>query len=241
MQTHRFFINNSNIQKDSFVLSEKDVIHKIAKVLRLNKNDGIILVNEYGVEMDAVIETISPIVTGKIIQRKEQEANSDQLRLTLAQALPKAKKFDQIIRMNTEVGVSKFAPFESKFSIVKLDKLKDTKIERWEKIATEAARQSERNEIPEILKPIQFEELLELRAEQKILLHSRDISDSIELKSVINNNKFKDVIIAIGPEGGFSKEEVEKAIQKGWTVAYLDLPILRTETAGIVAASVILS
>ncbi|KKQ35260.1 MAG: Ribosomal RNA small subunit methyltransferase E [candidate division WS6 bacterium GW2011_GWA2_37_6] len=144
----RFFIPPEKIIGGEFILEDGQDIKKIRKVLRLESGDKIELNNNQGNLFLAQIEKLQKeAVSGIIIEEIElKEVGHNKPYLILAQALPKGGKMDDIIRMNTEVGVDEFIPFESEFSVVKVKDLRDKKLGkkliRWSKIAQEAARQT---------------------------------------------------------------------------------------------------
>lgn len=242
MQIHRIYTSPETIDGEKFTVNDTKIVKKLVKVLRMEVGSRIILFDGTGFEYDAEIEKISDgLVEGKILLKKEV-ASGASFRLVLAQALPKGSKLDDVIRMNTEVGVAEFMLFESGFSVVKAKDFKEKKLDRLKKLAEEASRQSERIEVPQISLPVTFEELLKIEADVKILLHSRKTSDSkdiYEFKAKIKPG-FK-VLFCIGPEGGFSEGELKSAINQGFEIGFVNLPILRTETAGVVASGILLS
>lgn len=240
--TPRFFITPEKIFHNKFVIEDPQDIKKIRKVLRLKEGAIIQLLNNQGQIFTAEIEKLKQSGITGIIRQTDQIQPKERPHIILAQSLTRAGKLGDIIRMNTEIGVEEFVPFESDYSVFKLDKFKASKLERWQKIAKSAAQQSERRKVPTIHNPISFEEMLKIDADHKLLLHSREIQDSVSLsetKKVIKNSER--TLVAIGPEGGFSPEEVKQSQANEFQVIYLDMPILRTETAGIVVSSILLS
>jgi len=238
MDYSRFFTTTENISNGKFLLENLQDIKKIRKVLRLGLQDKIILLDNTNKEYLCEIEEITKqSISGTILEERSLVGSStSKIAITLAQGLPKAAKMDDVIRMNTELGIKQFIPFESKYSVVRLSNFNSKKLARWEKIAKSASEQSERNEIPPILAPINFQDLVNLEYDVKILLHSRKLDDSrniVEIKGDLTDSS--NVILAVGPEGGFSDEEVSQAKQAGWEIVWMDLPILRTQTAGVVA------
>ncbi|MBN1331434.1 16S rRNA (uracil(1498)-N(3))-methyltransferase [Candidatus Dojkabacteria bacterium] len=243
MDYSRFFIPKEKIFNGKFSLENPADVRKIRQVLRLKRKDKIILLDNSDQEYLAEIEKPTKLsIKGIILEsRPLLQKAGEKLQITLAQGLPKASKMDDVIRMNTELGISGFIPFESKYSVLKLDNFNPKKLTRWEKIAKSASEQSERKEIPEITGPMNFGPLLEQEADIKLLLHSRQLPGSkniSEITSLLENNSHPThVLVAIGPEGGFSDEEISQAKEVGWQLIWLNLPILRTETAGVIVCS----
>lgn len=237
----RFFINPNKIFNNKFILENPGDIKKIRQVLRLTTGDHILLLDNNGSIYEASIEKPKKTgITGIVISRENLE-NDEMSHLILGQALTRSGKMDDIIRMNTEIGVNEFIPFESNHSVFKLKQFKPQKMDRWQKIAKEAARQSERSYIPVIRPPIKFDDVLSEEADIKLILHSREVTDSIDIRSIKSILKGGERILAlIGPEGGFSETEIEGAQNKGFQTIYLNTPVLRTETVGIVLSSILL-
>ena len=161
--------------------------------------------------------------------------------ITLAQGITKGDKMDFIIQKSTELGVRKIIPLITVRSQIRHTE----KIGRWRKIALSASQQSGRDRIPEIDEPTFFDEFINERFIQNNKIKNKGIIFSEEhrdrnLKQVLSGLKnMKDIILLIGPEGGFAKEEVRAANEKGFITASLGPRILRAETASIAAISII--
>ena len=227
-----------------FKLEDRSQLKKIRQVLRLQSGDEIDLFDGKGIVYHCVLEIVSSeLVTGRV-EDKQYITDKSRFRLTLAQALPKAGKLDDIVRMCTEVGVSQFVFFESEYSVVKAKDYKPAKLERLAKIIEEAARQSERNTVPEIYGITSFKDLVtNPNINTKIVFATEDLNNSINVevvKSQLLEKQIKDIELIIGPEGGFSKSELDFAAANNVIIAGMNLPILRTETAGVVAAGYLL-
>jgi len=240
MKKYRFFVDSKSHTARNFLITDKTTVGHISLVLRLKKGDEIILFDGFGTEYEAKIGYIDKKQVAGLILRAYQCQLPDKPKVLLAQSLPRAGKMDDIVRMNTEAGIIGFILFESENSIPKVEDYTETKVEHLKKVAQEALRQSEGVLLPEFKGPIKFNDLLKADADKKIILHSRDVEGSINLKE-IQIQKNETVVLVIGPEGGLSPREVESAKSAGFTIAHLDMPILRTETAGIVASGIILS
>lgn len=236
-----FFVLKRNITGDNFLIDDPDAVKHAGKVLRLKLGDDIVLFDGEGGKYEAQISLISKReMVGEILSKTE--VKSEKPYVILAQAFPKGAKLDDIVRMNTEVGVREFCFFESEFSEGKRWNFSGKKRERLEKIAQEALRQSEGAILPVFGSIKDFEGMLSVPADHKLLLHSRKVPSSEDINSLEKPLKSgQKVLVAIGPEGGFSDQEVEKARASGFKIVFLNLPILRTETAGVVATGIILS
>lgn len=167
---------------------------------------------------------------------KSVETNID---ITIYQGLPKADKMDLIIQKTTEIGVKQIVPVAMERSIVKLNE-KDAKkkIERWQKIAQVAAKQSKRDIIPKIENIIKICELCDEIKEYDLFLVAYENEEETTLKQILRQNReIKKIGVLVGPEGGIDNKEIEKLLQSGAKVVSLGKRILRTETAPIAIAS----
>lgn len=125
---NRFFIENKNIHKDTFKILDEKVFHKARKVLRLKNNDTIELFDETGTNYTATITLISnKIIEGNIISINESDTNKNYNTITMAIALPKAGKLDDILKSCTEIGVKDFLIFESNSCITKFKSIDENK------------------------------------------------------------------------------------------------------------------
>lgn len=237
----RFYVNPKNLFQDKFLISDENLCNYLRQVLRINKGAVVELFDGKGGEYKAEIRFLDKAqVSGVILEKKIYEEEYPYV--MLAQAFPKAGKADEIVRMNTEVGVSEFLFFKSEYSVPMLESYDEKKIERLERVAIEAARQSERKVLPTISKSCTFDEMLKTEADIKLLLHSRGIEGTIDISEVKKLiKKGKTVVLAIGPEGGFSPAELAKATKAGFKLIHLKLPVMRTETAGVVVSSILIS
>ena len=152
------------------------------------------------------------------------------IKVYLYQGLAKGDKMENIIQKNVELGVYKIVPVFSERCVVKPGK--DSKIDRWQKIALEAARQSGRGIIPEVASPMSFMEALKDADDKALKLFPWEEEHGQTLKHVIDGTTFDSAAVFIGPEGGFSEDEAQSAKDAGLSLVTLGRRILRTETAG---------
>jgi 16S rRNA (uracil1498-N3)-methyltransferase len=195
-----------------------------------------------GSEYEAAITELSE---GKITVEigKQKKARLPDLKVTLAQSLPKGSKMDFIIQKSTELGADRIIPFISSRSVPRLsDSKAEARRERWRKIAIEASRQCGRTKIPEVTGIVTFEEMLKLREEKSLGIVLWEDETEKGIKEILRDEKYCSLgtfFIVVGPEGGFSKEEVEKAIAYDFISATLGTLILRTETAPLAILSIL--
>ncbi|OGB87426.1 hypothetical protein A3H38_04745 [candidate division WOR-1 bacterium RIFCSPLOWO2_02_FULL_46_20] len=229
---HRFFVPQEQIP----TITGSDA-HQIKNVLRLKVGEKIELLDGSGKVYFATIENIGKDkVVCNIIEHRTPNTE-DRTQITIAQCLPKAKKMDLIIQKCTELGVSQIIPTLSERSIAKADKP-----ERWSRIAREAAEQSGRLTIPIIAPLTKFEDVLKIKKDFSLALIPWELEKEKTLKSVLPDNRISGypvILILIGPEGGFSRVEVEHAKSTGFIPISLGPRILRTETASLSILSII--
>ncbi len=242
---YKFFVKENQIKKNRIEIRDDDVNH-IKNVLRLQKEEEIQVCNLDMAKtyITKIIEIDSSKVIVEIIEEcsKTTEAN---ISLHIFQGLPKQEKMEQIIQKATEIGVSDITPVKMERCVVKLDdKTASKKIERWQKIAEVAAKQSKRDRIPTIHPCISLKDIYEKSHNYDIIIVAYEEEKNISMKQVfqsVNRKEVQNIAIIIGPEGGIAKEEIDflKTLPNG-KIATLGKRILRTETAPLVLASIIM-
>ncbi|MFW6264819.1 MAG: 16S rRNA (uracil(1498)-N(3))-methyltransferase [Bacillota bacterium] len=241
---HRFFLNENNvIDGEVLKITASDFKH-ISYSLRMGKGDKLIVSDGKGIDyLVEIIEIREDELIAKILSR-EKNSNEAEVLVTLAQGIPKKNNMDFIIQKCTEIGVNKIIPLNTKRTIVKLSGKKlEKRLERWQKIAEEAAKQSGRALIPEIDRLYDLEDIISLMEDYDLVLipwegeAEQGLSDIYNKKNDVN---FKKILIIIGPEGGFAESEVNYLKKNGVIPITLGPRILRTETAGLVALTMVL-
>lgn len=231
MGIRRFFINPDFIQGENIAVSDKNLISQFKNVLRFKTGDKVIFLDGAGKEYEAAIESLSDSVIKARIVGVLENQNEPELKITLCQSLCKKDKFEWILQKGTEIGISAFAPLVAGRS----EKLGLNR-ERAEKILKEAAEQSERGIIPELLEIQDFEKVIYGSGTSIILDRSGESIKAFRLSlSTFHLNVF------VGPEGGWTEDELKAARDKGIRIISLGPRVLRTETAGLVAAATLLS
>lgn len=240
----KFFVNNEQVNEERIKIIGEDVNH-IANVLRKQIGDTLNICNTSTSDnFLCQIERINKEeIECKIVEKKKSETEPNTY-ITIFQGLPKAEKMDLIIQKCTEIGVSNFVPVSMERCIVKFDnKTENKKIERWQKIAETAAKQSGRDIIPKVENLINLKKVCNLIEKYDILLLAYENEKENTLKIALNSLKNKEnakIGIIIGPEGGITTEEVQILVNSGAVKITLGNRILRTETVGISMASIIL-
>ena len=235
-----FFVSPENISADTVTVTGGDVNH-IKNVLRMKQGEKFIANDGNGGSYCcAVSEIYEDRIVAEIL---EGQLSSTELpvRLVLFQGLPKADKMELIIQKAVELGVSEIVPVEMTRCVVKLDeKKKKSKTARWQSISESAAKQSGRTVIPEIHDAMSYKNALDFAKDFDIVFVPYECADSMaKMKEKMNEIKpGMSVGIFIGPEGGFEKDEIEKAVEAGGEIVSLGKRILRTETASIAALAI---
>ncbi|WP_430349334.1 16S rRNA (uracil(1498)-N(3))-methyltransferase [Thermoanaerobacterium thermosaccharolyticum] len=236
----KFFVKNEDI-KDGIARINGDDAHHIINVLRFKIGTKLIISNGKNQYIVTILDIENSSVILKIIEEYNQVVESP-INITLYQGLPKSDKMDLIIQKCTEIGIKKIVPVETEFSTIKIkEKNIYNKINRWKKISLEASKQSGRSIVPDVLVPVGFKDALESLNEFDLCLIPYEKETNMRLKDVLKKNfDAKNICVFIGPEGGFSENEIMAAIEYGAIPVTLGPRILRTETAGIVTSSIIL-
>ena len=234
----RFFISPDQISGVEAVVTGEDVRH-IATVLRMKTGDELLLSDGEGTEYAVKIKHIEQSgITTEVTGQSKQEIRYP--RITLGQGLPKSDKMDFIVQKATELGASNIIPLVTERTIVKI-RDEEKRIVRWQKIAREAAMQSNRPDITKLLPIRRFDDYLRtLDPGPRTLLLLPWEEGTEPIKNVLRQNpSAKNIIVIIGPEGGFSKTEAGAARTRGFLPVSLGPNILRTETAAIAVLSMI--
>ena len=238
---NRFFVKRENITDGQIIVTGEDVQH-ISKVLRLDKGDSIILCDGEGTDYTVkILEMDKQSVWTDIIKKAPSQGEPD-IEVVLYQGIPKSTKMDLIIQKCTEMGINRIVPVFTVRTIVKLESEKDErkKVERWTKIAEEAAKQSGRGVVPTIGMPVAMSEALVDAAKLDRIIIPYELEAGISIKTALAGDKVRSIGYFIGPEGGFEPDEVLKAKAAGAVPVTLGSRILRTETAGIVVLASIM-
>lgn len=235
---HRFFI--PQLYTAEMTIKDVDARH-ISKVLRMQPGDKLQIVSDDGVT--AIAEIVSVQADSVVVKCLEKLAESHEpsVKITLAQGLAKGEKMDFIIQKAVEMGASSIVPVAMEHSVVRLEGAKaDKKVERWQKIAEAAAKQSKRDIIPQV-QPVQTMQQMLANNDLQHKIIAYECEDRLGLKTALQScDNLQELLLIIGPEGGISEFELEMARKNGAVPVSLGKRILRAETAGVVALSAIL-
>lgn len=229
-------------EDETLIEIEGDNLRYIRNVLRLNEGDPVMLFDGSRYEYSAIIRTYTALNASLKITGK-QSIQYPATNITLAQSLAKSTKMDFIVQKATELGVTRLIPFVSSRSVPKLSESKiSARVSRWRKIAIEASRQCKRVIIPEVTSIISFDEMLKQANKDDVCIIFWEEESKRGLKTILHDEKWKDAnhfFLVVGPEGGFSREEAEKASRNSFISATLGKYILRTETAAVSILAII--
>ena len=239
----RYFVKQ-RVNDGRFLIDDEDR-HHIVKVMRMQIGDQIICVDLEGKQaVCALAEITDTSVVADVVQWIDGVSELP-ISITIASGLPKGDKLEWIIQKGTELGAYQFLPFAAARSVVKWDEKKAAKkVDRWQKIAKEAAEQSHRALLPDVLSAISFKDLL-LKSKDfhyKLVAfeeESRNGETSVFADTLKKINKGETLLIVFGPEGGLTDEEVRQLKDSDFAVCGLGPRILRTETAPLYALSAI--
>ncbi|MEE4312465.1 MAG: RsmE family RNA methyltransferase [candidate division KSB1 bacterium] len=222
-----------------------DELKHLSIVRRKKSTDIVHIVDGCGTLYTVHLEHIGRQVARGRVQKRQRYAGEPTFHLTLVQAMPKGSKFDLVIEKGTEIGVSRFIPLITRRSVVDAGHAKPT---RWKKVAIAAMKQSARSMLPEIAAPVDFDAFIDKSpiCDFQLIGHSANpagsISEIIESRKerLSDISRLKSGIILIGPEGGFTDEEVRKAAELNFQPFSLGSRRLRSETAGIVSSAILM-
>lgn len=245
----RFFIPSDWIQGDT-VSFEGAITHQLSRVLRLEPDDRVAVLDDSGWELEVVLVHFdSKRILGRVVEKRLAEGEP-RTKISLYQSVLKGQRFEFVLQKGTELGVVEFVPVvASRCVMSSLDDV-TRKAERWQRIIAEAAEQSARGRLPRLRSPLMFPQACS-RAKRRgglsLIPWEEDRRTSLQhaLRGNTNDERRKSPLpfsinLFIGPEGGFSSEEIDTALNYGIIPVNLGPRILRAETAALAAISSIL-
>lgn len=235
-----FFIHSQDVA-DGVVTITDPLLSHIAKSLRAKPGDALLFNDDRGHRYHTTVDRITKQTLQATIQQVEAPPLSTRPPLILAQALLKGEKMGWVIQKATELGVAAIIPLITNRVILKLSGNQgETHQARWKRIALEAAQQSQRWTLPSILPPETFQQFLETpRQGSAIFMAEREEGPSLLTIPCSTENQGRGVTVIIGPEGGWSAEEVAAAKSHKWAFASFGKEVLRAETASIAALAIL--
>ena len=236
---YRFFEEANNLKDDKIYIFDENYKH-IVKVLRIDSKEEFEVVIDGQIYLVKIEEDAQSYLVCQILARRKGD-NESPLKINLYQGLPKSDKLELIIQKTIEWGVFSITPFNSERTIVKWDQKKEKKkLKRYEEIAKAASKQAKRDLIARVNPVIDFKKMAEqIKGQPSILAYELRGEDFKKVLVSLGEKSIDEVNVIVGPEGGFSEEEVEILREAGAQVVNLGNRILRTETAAITLTSII--
>lgn len=212
-------------------------LHHLRDVLRVEAGDVVEAVTPEGVVIDVRIESMGPREAKGVAVTCHRPDGAAHLPLVLCQAVSKGKKMDLMVRKATEMGVDSIVAFESARSVVKLDGKLGERRERWARVAEEAAKQSGRSRVPgvDVVRSVDGIRPVLDGADRAVVLWE---GATTPLRAALSGLGSTDLVMVVGPEGGFDKAEIEAMEVWGAMRASLGPHVLRSETAAIAATAI---
>ncbi|MDD5126819.1 MAG: RsmE family RNA methyltransferase [Dehalococcoidales bacterium] len=235
---HRFYVTHKPAG-NYIILDDGEQLHHAREVLRLKVGDEVAAFDIAGNEYLCTIEKIDKQQVSLDIKARKSTALKS-VHLTIACAIPKQTRMDDIVDKLTQLGVDMIIPMETERVIVKLDNRKKTaRQQHWQKIALSATQQSQRNTIPGIAPVTDISNILEHSQNYDLKLIPTLGGKKQYLRELLAEKKPHNIMVLIGPEGDFTPEEVARAQATGFIPVSLGEAVLRVDTAAITVASYI--
>ena len=234
----RFFVRAADVVEGQARLQGAEFRH-LHRALRLGAGDAVTLFDDAGREHRGVIVSVSPRIAVVDVTETSVPARESALAITLYQGVPKGRKMELVVEKATELGVRAIVPFVASFGTVRQPAAAG-KRDRWERIALAAAKQSGRTAVPEVMAVEDFAGALRRGATADLrLLFWEGTAGGAPSPPPTRATPPRTAAVVVGPEGGFSRAEVEAASDAGFDIAGLGPRVLRTETAALVAIALV--
>ena len=233
----RFFVDGP--PEDGMLVLRGEDAHHAGRVLRLRPGEAVTLCDGRGTDYDCTVETVEKDAVACRVQDSHPADTEPKQRLTLYMALPKGDKMEFIVQKAVELGASEIVPYLSKNCVSRPDKT-DKKVERWRKIAVEAAKQCGRGVLPAVHPVLPVAEAIARAAQIETALFLYENEKKTGLRDALAGGVGKTVSLMVGPEGGFAPEEAAAAQAAGLVSVSLGTRILRCETAPVAALAAVL-
>lgn len=232
-----FFIPPGNIKKNKFIINGQES-HHLIRVRRVKVGDELNLFDGTGKSYTVKIEKITKEeIEGVILKEKFIETSG--VNVNLFQAVPKGDRFDWLIEKVAELGVKSITPLITSRSVVK--DISESKISRWQRVSKSASSQSARPDIMEIMQPAKFQKVIENLNEDSLNIIPWEGEEAKNISEVFKSGKkTKEINMIVGPEGGFTIEEIKNAEHNKIIPVTLGKRILRSETAGLLTSILVL-
>lgn len=238
---HRFFVDPGQIN-GLIVRFDDDQAHQIRRVLRLRPGARVLALDGLGLQYEVLLEEVSGTRVSGLAASRVAATGEPGARLTLFQSLLRREKFELVLQKGTEVGVGEFAPVITRRSLVRdAEDVTPEKLERWRRIIREAAEQAGRGLLPGLHSPMPFAAAAPEVMANDVGLIAWERESRMTIRDALRAREHvSEVALYIGPEGGFEVDEIDEAVGYGCIPVSLGPRILRTETAAIVGAALVL-
>ena len=242
MQPPLFYAPPGNRDGDNIVLPDNEARHA-SRVLRLKRGAIVVVVDGLGNACRTEISSVSPKKVMVRVHSEIRDYGEPSIRLMLAAGLSVGFKFDSVVQYGTELGVSRFVPLVTDKSKVVLEEPRRARarVSRWNKVAVAAMKQCRRSTLPEVATPTRFDDFLNQhdRSDPGLIFHPG--KESISIVAVKLPKTARRLTLLVGPESGFSTDEVALASAAGFRAVSLGRRILRTETAGPTVVALVMA
>ena len=235
-----FFLPAHAITPPSITVPQGLLAH-LRNSLRIEAGEEIIFADGQGTRYRTEITQSSKQgVSGRILETMQEPARQSPV-LVLGQALLKGEKMDWVIQKVTELGISRIVPIQSRHTIVQLRPERvESQLARWQRIALEAAQQSEQWRVPTVAPPQSLTEFCARPSDESVRLLLAERHDGQRLRTLpLPTSVTASIVAIVGPEGGWTKEEMNQAEKSGCLPITLGQKILRAETAAIVTVGIL--
>ena len=238
MKENRFYFNKESLVNNKVIITDDEFRH-LSLVLRKRAGDSVVLFCGDGFDYNATITKITKKEAELIVKEKINNETESSVNLTIFQALAKGEKLSLIAQKLTEIGASEMLVFSSKFCDVTE---KTSKLDKLNKVVINASKQCGRSKLVKTNESVlTFNQMIEKFKDFDLVLCAYENEENLHISSILNKFKGNKIAVIIGPEGGFSADEVKTISDNGARVVTLGKRILRTETAAIFSASTVIS
>ncbi len=235
MRRRRVRIRDETLEVGRSIVVEPDVAHYLLHVLRCEVGQPL-EVFDAGRSFEGTLVSIDPATVALEGELEGREA--DALQLVLYQAIAKGDRFELVLQKATELGVSRIVPLETARTVVRVPRQKvKAKLERWTRIVEGAARQSGRNDVPEVAEPVALSSAI-AGDDAEIALFADFVEGAMSIADALQGRRPASVSLWVGPEGGFDAAE-SRALRESATAVALGPRVLRSETAGVVLTALV--
>ena len=236
-----YYIPPEYIEEDQAYISDPKERRHLIRVLRKKPGDAIAFVDGAGWKYEGLITRSDPDVVEIRVTTRCRDETEGEVEITLAPAILKGSRMDTVVEKATELGVSFVIPMRSKHTIAGRGSVSDHRLDRWQRIAQSAMKQSHRTRLPQILPVLTFDSLIEKIPEYDVAFLAWEGESQADLVSTAARcSNAKRLLLLIGPEGGFDHQEIDQGRRANIHTVSLGPRRLRADTASIVALALLM-